>query len=92
MRRDRLEDALMRRIGELRRTRCAAGDFALFGQPFDHGIIERGEDRIPRNGRDDIVEGDVGAHEVAAVAEGLAVGVERVLQSLDVIRRRDLRR
>jgi len=88
---DGLVDPLMRPAGDELLARRAQGRAPLLGQPGRDGLVDRGEDRIARNHRQHVVERDVGALEGVEIVEGLAVGLERALQFVEVIGGRVLR-
>jgi hypothetical protein len=48
------------------------------------------EDRVARNAREFVVEGDVGPHELGGVALGGDIRRQRRVQPLDVLRSRRL--
>ena len=81
----------MRPAGDELLTRRAQGRAPLLGQPGRDGLMDRGEDRVARDHRQHVVERDVGALEGVKIVEGLAVGLERALQFVEVIGGRVLR-
>lgn len=88
---DGLVDRFMRPAGDELLTGRAQGSGPLLGQPGRDGLMDRGEDRVARNHRQHIVERDVGPFERVEIVDGLAVGLERALQGVEVIGGRVLR-
>ncbi len=82
---DGLVDRLVRPAGDELLTRRTQGRAPLLGQPGRDGLMDRGEYRVARNHRQHVVERDVSALEGVKIVEGLAVGLERALQFVEVI-------
>jgi len=81
---DGLIDRLMRPIGDELLARLAQGDGPLFGEPGDHGFVNRREHRVARDDRQHVVEGDVRPLERVDVVERQAIGIERRLEFGDL--------
>ncbi len=61
------------------------GGGALVDEPVDDRLVDHREDRIARDHGDLVVEGDIGADEFDAIADGGDVGVEGGFQLLDIL-------
>ena len=90
-RRDRLVDAGVIAHRKMVRVGHVDGRRALVDQPLHQDLVHGREDRVPGDGVELVVEGDVGADEFRDVADRGDVRVERPLQPRDVLVRRDLR-
>ena len=91
MRGDRSEDAFVRGIGSSEGDGRAPRNRALLRQPFNHGVVHGGEDRILRYSGNGVMERHVGAHEGFVIADCLSIFLKRRSQILDVLFRRPLR-
>ena len=69
-RRDRLEDALVRPVGDLYLPGHLQSDVTLVGQPISHGVMDGRKDRIKRDLSKNEVKINVGTLECRQIVYG----------------------